>query len=110
MKKESTIAQPYLTRELPDGRFIHRFEFEVIKLWELPARELKEKGLVGLFPLLVLTRDGAKRDLVEEAITVLNPPGKEPKGELLALTYGFASLTFENEEDQEWLIWRFAML
>lgn len=65
---------------------------------------------MGLFPLLVLTQNGTRRDVVEEAIVGLTPPGEEPKAELLALTYGLASLMFENEDDQEWLIWRFAML
>lgn len=110
LKKDGSVTKPFLTRTLPDGRVVHRFEFEVIKLWEIPTRELKEKRLVGLLPLLVLTHNGMRRDVVEEAIKGLTPQGEEPQAELLALTYGFASLTFENEEDQTWLIWRFAML
>jgi len=110
LKKDSTVTKPFLTRTLPDGRVVHQFQFEVIKLFEIPTWELQEKGLVGLLPLLVLTQNGTRRDVVEAAIMGLTPPGEEPKAALLALTYGFASLTFENEEDQQWLIWRFAML
>ena len=40
----------------------------------------------------------------------LAPSEEASKADLLTLTYGLASLAFENEEDQEWLIWRFAML
>lgn len=110
LKKENTRAEPFLIRELPNGKVIHRFVFDIIRLWEIPTQELMEKRLIGLVPLLVLTKDGARREVIEEAITILNPPGEEPKAELLALTYGFASLVFKSGEDQEWLKWRFSML
>ena len=110
LKKDSTVAKPVLTQGLPNGRAIHRFDFEVIRLWEIPTKELEQKGLEGLLPLLPLTREGARREVVEEAIVGLAPAGEEPKAELLALTYGLASLAFQNEADQEWLNRRFAML
>lgn len=110
LKKDRVLENPFLVRALPNGQAVHRFDFEIIKLWEIPTRELKEKGLVGLLPLLVLTQDGARRDVVEEAIEGLTPSEEELKAELLSLTYGLASLAFEKEEDQEWLIRRFDML
>jgi len=110
LKPDSTVAEPVLARKLPDGRVIHRFEFEVIRLWEIATQELKQKGLVGLLPLLPLTREGARREIIEEAIIGLMPPGEEGKAELLTLTYGLASLALENEADQEWLSRRFEML
>ncbi len=48
LKKDGTITKSFLTRELPNGRLVHRFDFKVIKLWEIPVMELKDKGLVGL--------------------------------------------------------------
>ena len=110
LKKGSTIEQAFLIRELPNGQSVHRFDFSIIRLWEVPTKELKERGLPGLLPLLALTREGAKREVVEDVIVVLTPPGEEPKADLLAITYVLASLAFEQEEDQEWLIRRFAML
>jgi predicted transposase YdaD len=111
--EDSPIAQSPLTKELPDGRPVHRFDFDVICLWETATEELKQRGLIGLLPLLPLTRDAARQDVVEEVITELMPPGEEPKAELLTLTYGLASLVFENknrEADLEWLIGRFAKM
>ncbi len=67
-------------------------------------------GLVGLLPLLPLTREGAQREVVERTITSLMPVGEQPRQDLLALSYGLASLAFENEADQEWLKRRFEML
>lgn len=110
LKKDSTVARSSLTKEMPDGRAVHRFDFDVIRLWEIPTRELKQKKLDGLLPLLPLTRDGAQRKVVEEVIAGLAPAGQEPKAELLVLTYGLASLALENEADQEWLDRRFSML
>ena len=67
-------------------------------------------GLVGLLPLLPLTHEGARREVVERTITKLAAAEEQPRQELLALTYGLASLSFEHEADQEWLRRRFAML
>lgn len=112
LKKVKTIEQALLVKELPNGQPVHRFDFSIIKLWEIPTEEMWEKGLPGLYPLLVLTREGARREVIEGVIMALMQPGNEQvsKADLLMLTYGFASLVFENEEDQNWLIGRFAML
>src|SRR5579884_524873 len=110
LKKCSTLQEPFLIVKLPGGRSIHQFDFSMIRLWEVPTRELKEKGLAGLFPLLVLTQEGARREVIEDVITGLPPSEEASKADLLALTFGLASLAFDNEEDQQWLIRRFAML
>lgn len=109
--EDSPIAQAELVQSRPDGRSIHHFEFEVICLWKLPTQELKEKGLIGLLPLLPLTRRGRRREVVEEIITVLIPPEEEPKRNLLIVTYVLASLAFEqNEDNLDWLYRRFVMI
>lgn len=81
----------------------------MLKLWEIPTDDLLQMGRRGLLPLLPLTREGRRREVVETAIGLLMPPGEEPNRELLSLVYGFASLMFESE-DQDWLLRRFAML
>src|SRR6266566_2233170 len=110
LKDDGKVAKAPLIQELPNGRVVHRFDFEVIRLWEISAKELKQKRLVGLLPLLPLTKGGAQREVIEEAIVELMPAGEEPKSELLTLMYGLASLAFEDETDQEWLIRRFTKM
>jgi predicted transposase YdaD len=110
LKDDGKVAKAPLIWELPNGRVVHHFDFEVIRLWEISAKELKQKGLVGLLPLLPLTKGGAQREVIEEAIVELTPAGEEPKSELLTLMYGLASLAFEDETDQEWLIRRFTKM
>lgn len=108
LTKDSTV-QAQFRQVLPNGRPIHWFDFDVIKMWETPTEDFLQMGLRGLLPLLPLTREGKRRGVIETAISLLMLPGGEPQGELLSLVYGFASLVLESK-DQEWLDWRFAML
>ena len=109
--EDSPIAQPVLVQFRPDGRSIHHFEFDVICLWRIPTQELKEKGLIGLLPLLPLTREGRRHEVVEEIITLLMPSEEEPQRNLLPITYALASLAFEHDEENlNWLYRRFAMI
>ncbi|HLL80281.1 MAG TPA: hypothetical protein VKT25_12315, partial [Ktedonobacteraceae bacterium] len=102
LKKGTTLDQPYMLRALSIGWNIHRFDFSIVRLWEVPTEELWEKGLQGLYPLLVLTREGARREVVEGVISELVPSPAANAADLLALTFGLASLTFEKEDDQHW--------
>lgn len=110
LTKDSTVDTPYCKIWPEDNRIIHQFHFSIVKMWEVSTRGLLEEGLSDLAPLLVLTREGKRREVIETAISLLDPPEKLPKRELLALTYGLASLVFKEEADQEWLAWRFSML
>ena len=96
--------------EFPTGEVVHHFSFKVIKLWEISPEVLKQTGLVGIFPLMVLTQGGKRPEVVEEVITSLKSVGGEAGKELLSLTYILASLVFENEADCRWLKKRFKML
>jgi hypothetical protein len=100
LTKDSVVA-PFYRQTFPDGREIHHFNFTAIKLWEIPTQELLEMGLSDLAPLLVLTREGCKREVIEKAIELLDPPEGERKSELLTLTYGLASLILNDEVDQD---------
>jgi hypothetical protein len=62
---------------------------------------------VGLLPLLILTKEGAKHEVVEEVITKLEAAEKL---ELLPITELLASLVFKSDIDQEWIERTFAML
>ncbi len=109
LKKDGSVIEAPLQRTLPDGRTVHWFAFEIVKLWEIPVQQLLDSQLPGVLPLLPLTKEGAKREVVEQCISSLLLEA-EPKTELLTLAYGLASLAFENEDDQEWLIRRFAKM
>ncbi len=110
LKDDGNVPSSPLLKELPNGQGVHRFDFGVIKLWEQSTEEFEQMGLLGLLPLMPLTSEGARREVVERTISKLTSVGEQPKQELLALTYGLASLAFENEADQEWLKRRFEML
>src|SRR5205823_10209883 len=71
---------------------------------------VKQTGLVGIFPLMVLAQDGKRPEVVEEVITSIESIGGKSATELLSLTYIFASLVFEKESDRNWLKRRFKVL
>ena len=98
------------TWAFPNGEIVHHFHFHLIKLWEISPEMLKQTGLVGILPLMVLAKDGRRPEVVEEVISGVESLGGEAKKELLSLTYIFASLVFEKEVDRKWLKRRFQML
>ncbi len=53
---------------------------------------------------MILTKDGATHEVVEEVIAGLEAAEKK---ELLPITQLLASLVFTSEPDREWIIWRF---
>ena len=110
LKDDGSVAETPLLWAMRAGRQIHRFDFSVVKLWEIATEELWQMDLPGLLPLLPLTQDGARRGIIEHVIERLAPPGQEPMSELLALAYGLASLTLKDESDQTWLVRRFSQM
>ena len=101
---------PNVTWKFPTGEVVHYFRFTIIKLWEIPPEVLRQTGLVGIFPLMVLAQGGKRPEVVEEVITSLKSVREEAGKELLSLTYILASLVFEKEADRRWLKRRFKML
>jgi hypothetical protein len=105
VKETSLVKSPYVI-PLPDGQPTQRLDFETIKLWEIPSEFFEQQGLIGLFPLLPLTKDGKKPETIQRMIDVLRQ--MEDEGNLLALGYAFASLVFTAEGEKEWLVERFS--
>ena len=64
---------------------------------------LKQTGLVGIYPLMVLTKDGKRPEVVEEVINSLQQQEGESTKELISLTYIIAALAFEKQDDLTWL-------
>ena len=104
VEEKSLVEAPYVI-PLPDGQPTQRLDFETIKLWEIPSEFFEQQGLIGLLPLLPLTKDGKKPETIQRMIDVLR---RMDEGDLLALGYGFASLVFTAEGEREWLIERFS--
>lgn len=110
LRPDSGIAQsPYEVRA-HHGELMHCFWFRVIELWTIPTEDLFQTGLKGLLPFVPLSREGQRREAVERVISELSQEEGDKQRELLSFTYGFASLVFEEENDQSWLRRRFFML
>lgn len=109
--KRCKVTEPYYDWifPYPIGNTVHQFKFHVIKLWEVPVEVLKEAGLTVLLPLMVLAKDGKRRNVVEDAITAIQTVEGEDSRDLLSLAYVFASLAFAKEADRHWLKRRFSM-
>lgn len=103
---DGQVATTPFIKEFPTGRVIHTFDFDVVKLWEIPTEYFRKQGLTGLLPFTPLTKNGARRETVDEVLTRLAPTGQEPNKELLVLTFGLASLILITEADQQWLVRR----
>ena len=109
LKRNVQVAQsPYLVM-LPDGQEVHRFHFGVVELAEIDPEVLQRVGAKALLPLLPLTRNGKRREVVDAAIASLSPPGEVPDAELLVFAFEFASLVFTEEPDRQWLRRRFSV-
>jgi predicted transposase YdaD len=100
--KRGTIVESCYQDEIAGQ--LRRLDFQSIKLWEVPAKTLQQKGLEGLLPLLPLTQGGKSREIVEETIAQLQATGHQ---DLLPLSYAFASLVFTESTDKLWLKERF---
>ena len=100
------VQSPYVV-SLPDGRSAQRLDFETIKLWEIAPEVLEQPELVGLLPLLPLTKGGQKRETFERMMEGLEKAGKQ---DLFVLGYAFSSLGFVKTDDAEWLKARFFIM
>ena len=104
------VPEPFYTADFPTGERVHHFWFKVIKLWEITVNEFKQTGLTGIFPLMVLAKDGKRPEVVEEIIQQIEADNSPSAHELLAVTYTLASLVFQKAADRSWLKRRFSVL
>jgi predicted transposase YdaD len=107
LKSDGLVPKPPLVWKIPGGREVLRFHYLSVELGGLFTEELRQTGRVGLLPLLLLTKDGARHEVVEEIITGLEVA---EQFDLLPITKLLASLVFKSEADQVWLERRFAVL
>ena len=71
LKRDGDIPQSPFIRELPDRKEVVRFHYRSIELYNISADELLDTGLVGLLPLLPLTKDGTRHEVVEKMISLV---------------------------------------
>ncbi|HJT56297.1 MAG TPA: hypothetical protein VJ761_07380 [Ktedonobacteraceae bacterium] len=109
LKKVSNPPMSPFIRQLPDSEEVVRFHFKSIELAKLSADEFLKSGGVGLSPLVTLTQDGTKHDIVKKMIAGLQSAGQS---NLLVVAGSIASLAFGQKSvaEQEWLERTFAML
>jgi len=58
-----------------NGQEILRFHFQSIELAKLSPEELRQTGLAGLLPLMILTKGGATHEVAEEIMKGLQVAG-----------------------------------
>ena len=107
LRSDGEVPQSPLLWKIPDGKETLRFHYLVMEMAKLPTEELRHEGMIGLLPLLLLTKDGATHEVVNEVIVGLQAAEKY---DLLPVTELLASLVLKDQADQEWIKRRFAML
>ena len=99
------LRSPAITA-LFDEIEIWRFHYVVIRLWEIPAEELLHSGLIGLLPLVPLTKGGTEQETLLTTVTEL---AEAKEYNLLALAKVIAGLIMKGKIAQEALERMFAM-
>jgi len=102
LKDEHAPSSP-LKRRIPTGKTVHEFHFESIDLAELLTEDLVRLKQLELLPLLTLTKDGARREVVKQMRENLLAAGRL---ELVQVGNTLASLAFRQQghkADQDWL-------
>src|SRR5947209_12574322 len=56
--KKCQVPEPSYTWTFPTGERVHTFQFKVIELWKILPEALRQTGLVGIYPLMVLAQGG----------------------------------------------------
>ena len=107
LRKDGRVPESPLIRMLPSGEEGHRFYYQVVEVAKISAKQLLQRSLLGLLPLLPLTARGAEPEVMQEMVTTLQEAGEI---ELLALAYAFGGLVSGNEAYNEWFRRSFAML
>ena len=107
LRKVGEVAHSPYIRMLPDGQEAYRFHFRVIQLWEIPTEVFLRQGWLGLLPLVTLTRDGKRPEVVNEMIDQL---AEAQEYDLLAVARLVGGLVFRQGSDEsDWFKGRFHM-
>ena len=105
--KPCKVAEPFYEERFPTGELIRHFRHRNIRLWELRPEDIEQLGLIGLYPLIVLTEGGSDPEVIEQVISRLEETGENTRKELLSLLYLLASFVIDEEATMQWLKRRF---
>lgn len=100
VKKVNDAPQPPLERVLPDEYRTLWFNYKSVELAERPVDEFRQLNLDGFRPLMLLCRDGATHEVLEEVLEHLQ---SREKGNLVSFTRFFAGMVFTSEEEKTWV-------
>ncbi|MDQ2902442.1 MAG: hypothetical protein M3Y81_02685 [Chloroflexota bacterium] len=110
LRDDGRVASSPLIWKVPVGRAgeetVLIFHFQSIKVWEMKAEDVIRSGLPGLLPLLPLTYNGGRHEVVESMIDGLLA---HDQLKLLWIAFSIAALVFKDPSEKEWLERRFAM-
>jgi hypothetical protein len=99
LREEGAPPKSPLVSQLPNGTIIYAFSYVGLNMWELTADDLYKFRQTSLLPLLVLTKNSARRTIVESVYQTLLEQGKK---NLLPVSYVLSALVLE-AEDLSWL-------
>jgi len=108
--KDGTIKTSPLVQMLPNGQKVLEFHFLSIELGELSVEDILQSKQGSLLPLLPLTHNGARPEIVTgmfNAIEELGDSYTTKKEELKFIGYALASLVFKRKKsiaEQDWLV------
>jgi hypothetical protein len=106
LRNEGPIEEPPYIRRAADGKPLHIFFYEAIKLWEESAEQFFHEGMEGLLPLVMLTHDSKQHEVVDRMIERMVTTNNL---HLIPAAFNFGLLTYSKLTEQEWLNERFKM-
>jgi predicted transposase YdaD len=106
LREEADVTNPPFIRKFLNGEEIHRFYYQVIRLWLIPAEALLQADGIGLLPLVTLTQGGKEPEAVKMMIDQL---AEAKEWDLLAISRVIGGLVYKKEPEREWFKRRFNM-
>ncbi len=106
LRNEGPIEEPPYIRRRGDGKPVHIFFYEAVKLWEESAEQFFHEGMEGLLPLVMLTQDGKQHEVVDRMIERIVTTNNL---HLIPAAFNFGLLTYSKLTEQQWLNERFKM-
>ncbi len=106
LRQDGTVPESPLIWTFTKDKEIMRFHFQNIEIAKLSADDLRQTNLLGLLPLMILTKDGATHEQAEEILTKLE---LAEQTDILQIAYTLFTLVFKND-DLQWLVRRFQQM